>query len=288
VTAPIDPATSVGRVTLTVHDLAGVRDFYERVVGLQAIEAGDGRALLGAGATPLVELVEDRAAPPRPPRTTGLFHLALLVPDRADLARSLQRLAETRWPLAGASDHLVSEALYLGDPEGNGIEIYRDRPSDEWRRDGDELRMATLPLDLEDLLGELDGEPVADGAVPMDTRIGHVHLNVADLVASERFYADLLGLDVTARGYPGALFLSAGGYHHHIGLNTWRGEGAPPPPAGSLGLRAFELTLPTREVLADTVGRLRAGGAEVVDATAGEALSRDPARNAVRLAVAAG
>jgi catechol 2,3-dioxygenase len=286
--ASIDPATSVGRVALTVRDLGGVRGFYERVVGLRAIEAGEGRVLLGAGDGPLVELVEDLAAPPRPPRTTGLFHLAILVPDRAELARSLQRMVETRWPLAGASDHLVSDALYLGDPEGNGIEIYRDRPREEWQRDGDELRMATLPLDLNNLLGELDGEPVGGSAVSQGTRMGHVHLNVADLATSERFYSDLLGLDVTARAYPGALFLSAGGYHHHIGLNTWRGEGVPPPPAGSLGLRTFELTPPSREALADTVARLRAGGAEVDDATEREALSRDPAGNVVRLAVTAG
>ena len=266
--APIDPATSVGAVTLTVRDLARVRDFYEGVVGL-----------------PLVELVEDREAPPRPPGATGLFHLAILVPGRVELARSLRRLIDSRWPLAGASDHLVSEALYLGDPEGNGIEIYRDRPPDEWRRDGDELRMATLPLDLDDLLGELDGEPPVGSAVPAETGMGHVHLNVADLDVSERFYAGLLGFDVTARGYPGALFLSAGGYHHHIGLNTWHGEGVPAPPSGALGLRSFELTLPSTDALAGVVERLQAGGAEVdtMDATA---LTRDPAGNAVRLAVA--
>ena len=286
-TASIDPATSVGRVALTVRDLAGVRDFYERVVGLTAIEAGEGQALLGAGDTPLVELVEDRAAPPRPPPTSGLFHLAILVPDRAELARSLQRLVETRWPLAGASDHLVSEALYLGDPEGNGIEIYRDRPRDEWQRDGDELRMATLPLDLNELLGEVGGDPVVGSAVPAQTRMGHVHLNVGDLDAGERFYAGVLGLDVTARGYPGALFLAAGGYHHHIGLNTWRGEGVPAPPAGALGLRSFELVLPNPEALADAVAGLRADGVDV-DTASDAALTRDPAGNAVRLAAATG
>lgn len=259
-------STTVGRVTLTVRDLAGVRDFYERVVGLREIEAGTGKVVLGADARPLVELVEDLAAPPRPPRTTGLFHLALLVPDRAELARSLQRLIETRWPLAGASDHLVSEALYLSDPEGNGIEIYRDRPPSEWEYDGDELRMATLPLDLENLLGERDGgEPAAGTPVPGDTSMGHVHLNVDDLDAGERFYAGLLGLDVTARGYPGALFLAVGGYHHHIGLNTWRGEGIPAPPPGSLGLRSFELALPDRQASEEIV---------------------DPAGNTVRLTVA--
>jgi catechol 2,3-dioxygenase len=285
VTASIDPATSVGRVTLTVRDLAGVRDFYERVVGLRAVETRTDGVVLGAADSPLVELVEDRAAPPRPPRTTGLFHLALLVPDRAELARSLQRLVETRWPLAGASDHLVSEALYLGDPEGNGIEIYRDRPRDEWQRDGDELRMATLPLDLHDLLGDLDGE-VADTPVSAGTSMGHVHLNVADLDAGESFYAGLLGLDVTARAYPGALFLSAGGYHHHIGLNTWRGEGVPAPPVGALGLRSYELTLPTPEELDGAISKLR-GNAADVDVASGSAFTRDPSGNGVRLAVAA-
>jgi catechol 2,3-dioxygenase len=249
VAAATDPQTTTGRVALTVRDLARVADFYEQVVGLRALDAGHGRAVLGAGERPLVELVEDRDAPPRPPRTTGLFHLAVLVPDRAELARSLRRLIEARWPLQGASDHLVSEALYIGDPEGNGIEIYRDRPREQWRRDGDEIAMATLPLDLDDVLAELDRDGQegtgSDAGVAPGTRIGHVHLNVADLASSERFYSGELGLEVTARGYPGALFLAADGYHHHVGLNTWRGEGASPPPPGALGLRWFELTPPS-------------------------------------------
>jgi catechol 2,3-dioxygenase len=280
--APIDPRTSVGRVTLTVRDLAAVRGFYERVVGLDTIEQNAGRALLGAGGRVLVELVEDRDAPPRPPRTTGLFHLALLVPDRAELARSLQRLIDARWPLQGASDHLVSEALYLADPEGNGIEIYRDRPRDEWRRDGDELLMATLPLDLNDVMGEIDGGSGADPRVPAGTVMGHVHLNVADIPSSERFYAGLVGLDVTARGYPGALFAAAGGYHHHVGLNVWNGTGIPAPPPGALGLRRFELELPGADALADVVGRLRAGGAEIEEAD-GAATVADPSGNRLRL-----
>jgi len=280
--AAIDPGTGIGRVTLTVRDLAGVRDFYERVVGLRVLDASEGRALLGAGDRALVELVEDRVAPPRPPRTTGLFHLAILVPDRAELARALQRLIDARWPLQGASDHLVSEALYLADPEGNGIEIYRDRPSDEWQRDGDELRMATLPLDLDDLLTDLGG---TDPLVPAATIVGHVHLNVADLAASDRFYAGLLGLGVTARGYPGALFVAAGGYHHHIGLNIWRGEGAPPPPRGALGLRAFELALPSAAALEDVVARLREGGADVEEGDRSAAVG-DPSENVLRLVVA--
>jgi catechol 2,3-dioxygenase len=285
VATTIDPRTAVGPVTLTVRELEGARDFYERVVGLRALAAADGRAVLGAGSRPLVELVEDRAARSRPPRTSGLFHLALLVPDRAELARSLLRLIEARWPLAGASDHLVSEALYVSDPEGNGIEIYRDRPREEWRRDGAELRMATLPLDLDDLAGAL-GEQTAEAVgAPVATRMGHVHLDVADLAAGERFYAGLLGLDVTARAYPGALFLAAGGYHHHVGLNTWRAAGAPAPPRGALGLRAYELTLPDAAALERTLAQLRAGGV-AVEQVDGALEARDPFDNAVRLAVA--
>jgi catechol 2,3-dioxygenase len=279
----IDPRTSVGPVTLTVRDVERTRGFYEAVVGLRAL-AGDGRTLLGAGSRPLVELVEDREAPPRPPRSTGLFHLAILVPDRAELARSLQRLIKKRWPLQGAADHLVSEAIYLADPEHNGIEIYRDRSREEWRRDGDELRMATLPLDLDDVLSARAEDGDRHGSLPAGTTVGHVHLNVADLAASEAFYAGLLGFDVTARGYPGALFLSAGGYHHHIGLNIWHGAGAPAPPLGALGLRGYEIALPRASALDETLARLRDGGAEVQSAGAEV---RDPSGNLLRL-VAAG
>ena len=275
----------VRSVTLTVRNLAAERAFYERVVGLVAIETGEARAVLGAGGRPLVELVEDRGAPPRPPRTTGLFHLAILVPDRGELARSLRRLIEARWPLQGAADHLVSEAIYLADPEHNGIEIYRDRPRDEWQRDGEELRMATLPLDLNDVLDEGGDDDDPLGPLPAGTRMGHVHLNVANLAASEAFYADLLGFDVTARGYPGALFLSAGGYHHHIGLNTWRGAGASAPPAGALGLRAYELKLPRRSELDEVVARLREGGVEMASGGGGMEV-RDPSGNLLHLTAA--
>jgi catechol 2,3-dioxygenase len=286
VSAAIDPRTTVGPVALTVRDLGRVREFYERTVGLTTLADDGATATLAAGGRPLVELVADASAPPRPPRTTGLFHLAILVPDRAELARALRRLIDARGQLQGASDHLVSEALYLADPEGNGIEIYRDRPRDEWRREHGELAMATLPLDLDDVLAEMDpgawdGAPIAAG-----TRIGHVHLNVADLDASERFYAGLLGLDVMVRGYPGALFLAAGGYHHHLGLNTWRGPGAPQPPPGALGLRTFELTLPDATALEAAIGSLRDGGVEV--ATVGAAaVVADPSGNRLRLAAAA-
>jgi catechol 2,3-dioxygenase len=286
--ASIHPDTAVGPVSLTVRDIDRAREFYEHVVGLAELRREGSVAHLGTpGGRPLVELVSDPQAPPRPPRTTGLFHLALLVPDRVELARSLRRLAAARWPLAGASDHLVSEALYIGDSEGNGIEIYSDRPREQWRRDGDELAMATLPLDLQDVLGELDAADAGatDTALPEGTRMGHVHLDVADLDAAEAFYAGLLGFDVTARGYPGALFVAAGGYHHHVGLNTWRANGAPAPPVGAAGLRAFELTLPDVESRDEAVSWLVEGGVEVGESD-GAATARDPAGNPVVLRVA--
>ena len=232
----------IGTVSLTVADLESERSFYERVLGLHAGDKDNGAVRLGGdGGTPLLELVADPEAPERPPGTTGLFHFAVLVPNRAELARALHRVLENGWRFTGASDHLVSEALYLRDPEGNGIEIYRDRPRDQWETKGDEIAMASLPLDLDSLAAEVDGS--GGGPMPPETTIGHVHLNVADIGETEDFYAGEVGLDVTVRSYPGALFLASAGYHHHVGANTWAGEGAPPPPAGARGLRHFELVL---------------------------------------------
>jgi catechol 2,3-dioxygenase len=260
----IDPGTAMGPVRLTVADLDGVRDFYRDAIGLAELEPEDGTVRLGAnGDSPrsIVELAGDPDAPPRPRGTSGLFHLAILVPTRADLARALQRVAEAGWRLSGASDHLVSEALYLSDPEGNGIELYRDRPREEWPlRDG-VLQMDTLPLDLDGVLGELRRED-AEAAMPEGTRIGHVHLSVGDLTAAESFYSGALGFDVMVRGYPGALFVSAGGYHHHLGLNTWAGEGAPPAPKGSRGLRQFEIVLPNEWSLGGLERRISQNGVE--------------------------
>jgi catechol 2,3-dioxygenase len=275
----IDPATKIGAVGLTVADLEPVQHFYERAIGLEALERSNDRVKLGAGGETLVELIGDPDAPPRPPGTTGLFHLAILVPTRLDLAHALRRVSDEGWHFTGASDHLVSEALYLNDPEGNGIEIYRDRPPDEWRYTNGQLEMATLPLDLDSLVAELDTEP--DGErMPDETRIGHVHLNVAELPAAEVFYGDGLGLDVTTRGYPGALFMSAGGYHHHIGLNTWSGEGAPPPPAGARGLAWFELVVPGTGELERLEHRLREAGLTAESSDSG-LLATDPSQNRV-------
>jgi catechol 2,3-dioxygenase len=280
----IDPRARIGAVELAVADLDRAREFYERSVGLRTLQSAGGRASLGPeGGPAILELVADPDAPPRPPGTTGLFHFAILVPDRRDLAAALRRVGDSGWRFSGASDHLVSEALYLSDPEHNGIEIYRDRPREDWDYEGDQVRMATIPLNLAEVMEALDG---ADPASPMraGTRIGHVHLNVSDLDSTEAFYSGGLGLGVTVRGYPGALFLAAGDYHHHVGANTWAGEGAPRPPLGALGLRRYELLVPDLGELDAVESRLAAAGADV-HRTDGELATTDPSGIAVRVAV---
>jgi catechol 2,3-dioxygenase len=283
----LPPNTSLGPVRLTAAEPDALARFYERTVGLRPLAAPNGIEPLGVEeGQPLVELDPRPEAPPRPAGTTGLFHLAILVPNRLELARALRRVSESGWRFTGASDHLVSEALYLRDPEGNGIEIYRDRPRDEWRRAGGDIEMDTLPLDLEGLLEELAGDDAPGEGMPPGTRIGHVHLNVADLADAEAFYGGALGFDVTVRGYPGALFVSAGGYHHHVGLNTWMGEGAPPPPPGARGLGRFEIVLPDAAAVEATAQRLAAHGVETESSGEGLAVM-DPSGNRLLLRPAA-
>jgi catechol 2,3-dioxygenase len=279
----IHPDTAVGAVALTVSDLARSQQFYERAIGLRGTDREDGTIVLGGDdGYPLVELRGDSSAAALDPLATGLFHLAILVPSRLDLAFALARLAEARWPLDGASDHLVSEALYLSDPDGNGIEIYRDRPREQWRRREGQLEMATLPLDLDDLLDELSQASELQRTAPAGTRIGHAHLQVADIAEAEAFYHRVLGFDVTVRTYPGALFVSAGGYHHHIGLNTWHSRGAAPPDPGSVGLEHFEVRLPSGDELKAVLARVRAARVPIADLD-GRALVRDPSGNGVLL-----
>jgi catechol 2,3-dioxygenase len=274
--ARIDPDTMLGPVRLTVSQLDRSRAFYERAIGLRATELDDGTLALGAGGEPaLIELRGDSSAPSLNRRAPGLYHLAILVPTRRDLAFALARLAQTRWPLDGASDHMVSEALYLSDPDGNGIEIYRDRPRQDWPRSGGRLEMATLPLDLDGLIDELRDARELQAQAPRGTRIGHVHLQVADLAEAEAFYHGVLGFDVMVRGYPGALFVSAGGYHHHIGLNTWHSAGAAPAVPGSVGLRSFTVELPNERELAGVQARAQAAGIATTDVPEG-VLMHDP------------
>lgn len=285
--AQIAATTTMGTVRLTVSDLARSANFYERMLGLSPRELPDGDLGLGvAGGPPLVALHGDPSAPALDRRATGLFHLAILLPSRVALAHALARLAQQRWPLDGASDHLVSEALYLSDPDGNGIELYRDRPREQWRRSGDELQMATLPLDLRDVAGELAAQPEVPPFAPAGTTMGHVHLQVSDIGEAEAFYHGVLGFDVTTRSYPGALFVSAGGYHHHLGLNTWNSAGGAPALPGAIGLRSYEVRLPDRDELDRVRARIDAAGLTAEPAGPDAVAVRDPSGNLVVLRAA--
>jgi catechol 2,3-dioxygenase len=281
--APIHPETGIGAVHLTVRRLDRAAAFYRDRLGLAFLEAGAGLVRLGAGGRTLVVLHGDTGAAVVE-RATGLYHLAILLPSRADLAAVLRHLAATRTPLSGASDHLVSEALYLDDPEGNGIEIYRDRPRAEWRIDATgAVSMTTRALDIDALLAE--PEPAGSGPwrMPDGAAIGHVHLKVSDVLQAERFYVDALGFALTARYGHAASFVSAGGYHHHIGFNMWESAGAPPPPAGAAGLAWFEVRLPHQAARDAVVDRLRAAGLALDAGDDNAVMVRDPAGNRLAL-----
>ncbi len=282
----IDPAATLGPVRLRVADLEGAAAFYQRAIGLRELARSRDEVHLGvAPGSVLVELVGDPGAPARPARTTGLFHLAILVPERADLAQAVHRVVDAGWTFTGASDHLVSEALYLDDIEGNGIEIYRDRPREGWARRDGELEMATLPMDLDGVLASLTpGTP--DEGMPEGTVMGHVHLQVRDTAEAGDFYSGLIGFDPTVTAYPGALFVSAGGYHHHLGLNTWGSRGAPAPPAGARGLDRFQVRLPGAGEVDAIAGRLEGGGVAVTAAPDGVEVA-DPSGNRLVLVGAA-
>lgn len=259
--ATLPPDTGLGQIALTVADLNRSVAFYREVLGFAICERSDDAAVLGAGATPLVALVELPGARPKPAGATGLFHFALLLPSRRDLGRILSHLLSIDYPLDGAADHLVSEAIYLADPDGNGIELYRDRPATTWRRDNGAVRMASEPLDIRGILAEAQSEAVWDG-IPTMTRMGHVHLQVGDVERARAFYVDVLGFELMAR-MPGAVFVAAGGYHHHVGLNNWRSRNGPPPPPGSAGLRWFTVQVPSAEAREAVAARLVAAGATV-------------------------
>jgi catechol 2,3-dioxygenase len=255
--APIDPALSIADVHLRVNDLARQSAFYRERLGLVALAEERAHLVLGTGGRALLTLHEDREAR-RAPGTTGLYHFALLLPSRRELGNALARLASTGTSLTGVADHGVSEALYLDDAEGNGIELYRDRPREEWPRAQGKLRMTSDPLDLGALLSAADQDserlqPLADGTV-----VGHVHLHVPHLEPAREFYCDTLGFDLMQRLGASAMFVSAGGYHHHLGFNTWLGIGAPPPPSGALGLERFRIRLGSRAALDDVRARLAA------------------------------
>lgn len=272
----------LGPAHLTVRDLDRSVAYYQDVAGLRQHDRGDATAALGAGGEDVLVLHENPAARAAG-RHTGLFHVALLHPSRLELSRTVRRLAAGRLPISGASDHGVSEALYLRDPDGNGLELYADRPRSAWpppSEDGGRVGMYTRALDVEELLRVSDGEDVhrhVDGLV-----VGHLHLHVGAIPPALGFYRDVLGFEQMTT-YPGASFLAAGGYHHHLAVNTWAGDGIGPAPADAVGLREWSVVLPDPAAVDAVRGRLDAAGIPVEDHGADGFVVRDPWEIALRV-----
>lgn len=282
--ASIHPKAEIGIVRLKIKNLDRSLRFYQEVIGLQVLkQEGHVAELTADGEHVLLVLEENEAFRMLPGRNvSGLYHFAILVPDRVSLGLALRNLIKHQIPV-GQGDHLVSEALYLNDPDRNGIEIYADRPRDTWQKDEQgEYKMTTDPVDIEGLLniseqGEWRG-------LPTGTKIGHVHFHVGDLNRAKQFYTEVLGFDIVSHYGRDALFISAGGYHHHIGLNIWAGTGAPPNPEDAVGLRYFTITLPDQEALQEVGSRLQQAGA-VYEQEAGLISVTDPFGIGIRLVV---
>lgn len=274
-------ATTLGPAILQVSDLARSLDYYDRVLGLGVLETSPGQATIGStqDGTPLVALRERAGATQVLRRgRLGLYHFAVLLPRRPALGAFVRHLAETA-TYAGMSDHLVSESVYLTDPDGLGIEVYADRPRTSWRHEGRQLVMATDPLNVEDVVGAAGSERWS--GMPAGATLGHVHLFVGDLDGSSRFYHEGLGMDKMVWSYPGALFLSAGGYHHHLGTNIWA-AGAPPAGEGDARLLEWEIRVPAAADAFAALESLRGVGAEFERLENG-GIARDPWGTAVRI-----
>lgn len=274
------PNRFVGQVNINVANLESALNFYQHIIGFQVLEQSDRKAVLTTdGKIGLLTLEQPIDVRPKEERTSGLFHFALLLPTRADLSVFYQHLNKMGYRF-GASDHLVSEALYISDPDGNGIEVYIDRPSSEWIWSNEEVKMVTDPLNRESLLAESDSEWVG---LPATTIMGHIHLHVSDLQKAEEFYTKGLGFTVVSH-YPQAIFISTGGYHHHIALNTWQGVGVPTPKKNSVGLNWYTLVYPNEEARGKAIERLQKIGAFVVTEN-NLIVTEDPSGNSIQLVV---
>jgi len=280
---PIHPATEIGQVTLKVADLPRSIAFYTDSIGLTVFQQDSTSANLGAGKRLILRLEAVPGARPQRTNTTGLYHAAILLPNRRALAIKIAQLAAQQIQL-GQGDHLVSEAFYLSDPDGNGLELYRDRPRAGWNYDNGRVIMAADAINIDNLFAEIGDEgALRDPVLPDGTQLGHMHLRVGDTVAAERFYHGVLGFDVTAL-WAGAVFVSAGGYHHHIGLNNWQSRGGKAPVEPSAGLRTFSIVLPDQAELDRLTRQVEAAGIEVKRAD-GVVTLNDPWNNLITLAL---
>jgi len=304
-TQSIAAKTGMGPVEIAVTDGERAQKFYEQYIGLTPMptpphSSGGGGAAAGGAASAIrmgahgreLVVLHPGANEPVMPKTSGLYHLAIVVPDRRELARVIARLARLRWDQY-PTDHVMTKANYLWDPDGNGIEIYIESPEDgtfgfgkgtfvAYDKNGNP-RSGRDPIDLEELFSHLREDDRLDEPMPEGTRMGHVHLHVADVDDALRFYHDLVGFDVMGH-VPGVGFVSAGGYHHHLGLNTWAGRGAKPAPPGHAGLRRYTIELPTQRDLDNVIGRLEHGGIGLTEEAKGYTAT-DPSSNSVLFTV---
>ena len=241
----IPDKTRIQSIDIRVRDLKDSLNFYSDLIGFKIVDQNDFEAFLSStGVLPyIIKLTEDKSAPVRIKGSTGLFHMAFLFPNRKELARVFMRLFKNNIKFQGFSDHLVSEAIYLLDPDGNGVELYTDKPRDQWQESHGQILMDTLPLDLSKVTSELDDPEIWNGIHP-DTTLGHIHLNVSELKKAEEFYNEILGFRITNTQFPKALFLGAGGYHHHIGSNTWMLDKRAKADENSLGMTSFTIRIP--------------------------------------------
>lgn len=261
----LSPDTAMDVLTLHVGDLAAMESYYTSALALTQVSSGAGEVVLGRGSTGVVRLVHTPGLPQPGRNQAGLFHTAMLLPDEAALAATVYTAArDPRSRFVGSSDHHVSEAFYFTDPEGNGIELYRDRPRAQWNGPDGRLHMTTTPLDPQGYLATHLREETLVNQSQRPGIVGHVHLQVGDIARAREFYVDTLGFEVTVGNYPGALFVSAGGYHHHIGMNVWNSAGAP-ARAASLGLGEVRIRLPSRAEVEAVAERLRHRGGVLTD-----------------------
>ncbi|MEH7480056.1 VOC family protein [Neobacillus drentensis] len=272
------PNIYVGEVNIKVKNLDYALTFYQNIMGFQILEKSDRKAVLTTdGKNPLLTLEQPKDVVAKTGRSSGLYHFAILLPSRADLSVFLRHMIQTGYPL-GAADHYVSEALYLNDPDGNGIEVYRDRPSSEWRWNNGLVEMATEELDGNGIIAESDAEW---SGLPAGTVMGHIHLHVSNLKKAEEFYTKGLGFEIVSY-YPQAAFLSTGRYHHHIAINTWQGEGAATPPKNSVGLNWYSLVFPDESARENAIKQLKQLGAQISE-EAEFFVTEDPSGNQIRL-----
>lgn len=278
-----DPSIYVNEIELKVLEINRSKEFYTKIMGFKVLTEKDKRVVLSVdGVNPMVTLVEPEDPISKPPRRTGLYHFAILLPSRKDLGLFLKHIRENNYPIVGGAYHGVSEAVYLQDVDDNGIEIYVDIDEELWERENGEISMVTEALDFNGIMALGGGEKWQ--GLPKDTILGHIHLHVGDLVQAKRFYCDGLGFDLTMSMANSALFLSTAGYHHHIGLNIWHGKNAPPLPENSAGMKYFSLAFPSDEVREEKIKNLKKLGYEIIE-DKGDLFTKDPSDNLIKLVV---